>query len=438
MPRHRIALALAALCALAGIGHATAGPGRTVDKWALLVGIDKHQGKTHSNVGSVGDTQTLRDVLLRNGWPANHIKVLNDSAATQAGIRAGMKWLVDNSGPDSFSVFHYSGHTKQIKGDPDRDGEALDEFLWPSDNRHISDGEFASYMKRLRGWAWINIAACEAAGFNDGVASPHRLFTASSLENEKSYEMPQWKNSLFVGLLAEQGIQLRRAPDKNRDKAVSIQEAFEYARYHAPRVSSKQDTGPQHPYIAGGDGKPWFFTVPLPPRPFQCKLLVDKAGDAKYYGTTVAPSYVDIVGADIATGPNTVTGVIRLASLQSDIRGMTGVEYRLGFDMGGTKYQMVANRSTLNGDKFSLIAPTAAGTRLVDITGTFNEPSKEIRMVAPRASFPTNPNGRWFSRLTATSYNSNSSGSYMGLDLADTATSSKTYLDRDPSCVRPA
>jgi hypothetical protein len=264
----KVALAVVVLLAL-GLLSPTAGvaaPPRNAERWALVIGIDRFQGRTTPNVGSAGDARDLTQVLKDSGWPDDHIVTLTDGAATAANIREGLKWLVSHASDRSFAVFHYSGHTKQIGGDRDRDGEALDEYLWPHDNQFIADGEVAHYLRQLRGWAWINFSACEAAGFDDGVSSERRLVTASSQENEKSYEHPDWKNSIHTGLMVDQGIRGGDA-DANRDTFVSIDEAFAFSADRAPTITSRQRTGPQHPYRAGGDGTEWFLKPPPEPEP---------------------------------------------------------------------------------------------------------------------------------------------------------------------------
>lgn len=233
-------------------------------EWALIIGIDRFQGPTRTNFGGVGDAMDVQEALLRHGWRQERIKLLTDGSATAEGMRAGMQWLVDNSSDDSFSLFFYSGHTKQLGGDGDRDGEALDEYLWPHDNRFISDGEFAGYMRSLKGRAWIGIAGCEAAGFDDGVSSPRRMFAAASQENEKGYEYPPWKNSVWGGLFFDQGV-LQGQADANGDGRVSLNEANSFAAERAPEMTRGQAPGPQHPYLAGGDGTHWFLTPPPPP-----------------------------------------------------------------------------------------------------------------------------------------------------------------------------
>lgn len=239
----------------------SAGPSAPSDRWALLVGINDYQGKTVDTVGSVGDVADLREVLLRSGWRDDHIMVLTENNATAARIREGWKWLIGNATDTSFSVFHYSGHVKQLAGDKDGDGEDVDEFLWSVDNQFLSDGEFAASMRQLRGWGWVSVSGCEAAGFNEGIAAPNRIFTASSLETQKSYEEPNWGNSVHMGFLADQGM-LQKHADRNGDNRVSIQEAFAYSANNTPNKTGKQRKGIQTPVISGGDGTEWFLENP--------------------------------------------------------------------------------------------------------------------------------------------------------------------------------
>lgn len=226
---------------------------------ALLIGIDTFQGRTRPNIGAAGDAVDKRDLLVRQGWRADQIRLLVNEAATQAAIRDGMNWLANScASPDSYCVFHYSGHTKQMRGD-----EGLNEFIWPHDNRFISDSEVASYLRRLNGNAWIDFAACEAAGFDNGISSDRRLVTAASQEPEKGYEYPSWRNSVWTGLLVDEGMLQLRA-DGNGDGHVTLAEAIPYAVQRAPDMTKGQPLGAQHPYVAGGNQSVW-FPVPVAP-----------------------------------------------------------------------------------------------------------------------------------------------------------------------------
>lgn len=234
--------------ASAPAASAAAGPAPG-ERWALLIGIDHFLGPTRTNLGAVNDVASFRQALLKAGWADDHIKVLTDGGANASDMRAGMQWLVDHSSPTSLSVFHYSGHVKQT---------GSTEYLWPHDNSFIPDTEFAGKMRQLQGQAWIDISGCEAAGFDEGISSPTRLFTGSSTSTEKSYEVPELAHSVFTFLMAQKAM-LDGEGDANHDGRVSVQEAFAYAAPRAPQITSGQAQGPQHPVIAGGDGSPLFL-----------------------------------------------------------------------------------------------------------------------------------------------------------------------------------
>ena len=258
---------LIAFVLLAGVSTtaASAAPPPGGDRWALLVGVNDHQGRTRDNNGSVGDVEAMRQLLLRAGWPANHIRVLTDGGATAAAIREGMAWLAASSSDSSFSVFGYSGHVRQ-------DGSKF--YLWPHDNQWIPDVEVAENLRRIRGFGWTHIAGCEAAAFDKGVSSPRMLVTASSQANEKSYEYgADIGRSVFGRLLVDEGL-LAGAADANRDTKVSIQEAFRFAAARAPGITANEAQGPQHPYLAGGDGSEWFLEGSAPAAPPERRCLL--------------------------------------------------------------------------------------------------------------------------------------------------------------------
>ena len=206
----------------------------------------------------MADAADFRQALLKSGWADDHIKVLTESAATAGAIRGGLQWLVDHSGPTSLSVIHYSGHVKQV---------GSTEYLWPHDNAFIADTELAGKVRQLRGQAWVDISGCEAAGFDEGISAPNRLFTGSSRANEKSYELPDQQQSVFTLLEIEKAI-VNGEGDANRDGRVSVQEAFAFAAARAPMITANQRQGAQHPVMAGWDGTPLFLdavaTAPAP------------------------------------------------------------------------------------------------------------------------------------------------------------------------------
>lgn len=263
--KRRIGMATATALAATSVLIAApveAAPAPNAEKRALLIGVSDYQEPTVDTVGSANDAREMSDLLLRSGWAKDNVRLLVDGDATAARIREGMDWLVQKSTPSSFSVFHYSGHTKQTQTD-DGDNESFDELFWAVDNKFIPDGEFGDRMRALQGHAWINVSNCEAAGFDDRVSAPNRLFTAASREDQKGYERHDTKRSIFTGLITD-AINKGRG-DADRNGTVSVQEAFAYAAAGAPKESANGEYGPQDPQMAGGDNTQWVLKPPPPP-----------------------------------------------------------------------------------------------------------------------------------------------------------------------------
>lgn len=246
-------------------GPASAGPPAEAPRSALIVAVSVHaNNRPAAPLGAGGDGAGFREVLRSAGWGDDSIRLITGTAATAANIRAGLDWLRDRSSDSSFSVFHYSGHVYQRSGDPDRDGEALDEFIVPHDNKVIADRELGERLNAIRGWLWSDINGCESNGFNEGgLYNDRRLFTGSSEEHQKSYEQPAWGMSVYTGLMTRAALENRN--DANGDGVMSIQEMFRYAERETPRITAGQRKGVQNPVIFGGGAQEWFLDGP--PRP---------------------------------------------------------------------------------------------------------------------------------------------------------------------------
>jgi hypothetical protein len=238
-------------------------PGAMPRVWAVVIGIQRYQGRTHPTVGGAGDAAAFMDVLGRAGWPADHILELVDGAATAGNIRQAMQWLTAHSGPDTFTLFHYSGHVCIQSTGPCAAGHM---HLWSVDNQFISDDEVGNHLRALQGRAWVDIAGCEAAAFDKGISNSQRLFTGSSTASEKSYEHPDWHESVWTGLAVDQGM-LQGQADVNGDHRVTVQEAVGWARPRAAETTQGQAQGPQHPVLNGGSGDYDLAALAAPPPP---------------------------------------------------------------------------------------------------------------------------------------------------------------------------
>jgi hypothetical protein len=254
--------------AQAHAGQSTARPDTT--RWAVLIGVNEHQGRTRDNLGSRQDAEDLARHLRSLGWRDDHVVLLTDGGATRERIVEAFRWLARKADRDSVVAIHYSGHTKQWHGrDIDGDGEVTDEALWPSDNRFITDREVGQLMSQIRaGRLWFNVGACEAAGFNDwGITGPNRIATYSSGEHQKSYEDPSVGNSVWGYQLIEEGLIAGHA-DANGDGNVTVEEAFRFATPRAHhRTKGQRPHGPQTPEVSDRYPGEFDLRIPPPPRP---------------------------------------------------------------------------------------------------------------------------------------------------------------------------
>jgi len=225
--------------------------------WAVVVGVNDYAGRTRDNLGSAQDAELLGELLVANGWRADHVLVLTDAGATRDRIVGALEWLARSTDDDSRVVVHFSGHVRQRAGDPDGDGEAVDEGWWTADNAELWDADLATLLGPVRAAAlWLNVHGCEAGGFDDpGTAGPGRLVTWSSLETEKSFEDPD------VGFSAAGRFAFAEAlrdghGDADGDGRVSAQEAHAHA---VPRVV-ELTSGRQTPVSVDGLGMPFLLT----------------------------------------------------------------------------------------------------------------------------------------------------------------------------------
>ena len=223
------------------------------DRYAFLIGVTDYPEPTHDTIGGANDVRFIYSSLLRAGWLRENIKIYTDRQVTGAVTREGLRWLAGKSRPGTFTLFHYSGHVKQEGGH---------EKLWPADRDFVLDTEVASILSTGTGRMWVDIAGCEAAGFIENLPSAHRLVTTSSLASQKSYEYPQWGESVWTGLVFDLGLAQNQA-DANKDGVTTVGEALRYAQYYAQAITLHQTPhGRQTPQIEGDDVLGWTLANP--------------------------------------------------------------------------------------------------------------------------------------------------------------------------------
>jgi hypothetical protein len=191
--------------------------------WAVVVGVDDYPGESADLKAAVADARDVDAALANYGVPASRRMVLLDGQATAVNIRRSLAWLASHAAADSTAVFFYSGHVRQVGGNPDGDPEAVDEALVAYDGVNVYDGEVAQILRQLEArTAWIGVAGCYGSGFDD-VLAPGRLITAAAAEPDLAYENSALGHSYLVEYM------VRRAMLQGYASG-SVQEAFIWAR----------------------------------------------------------------------------------------------------------------------------------------------------------------------------------------------------------------
>lgn len=122
---------------------------------ALLIGINDYRNVAPLR-GSLNDIASMQEVLVtRWGFTPDQITVVQDAAATRAGILAALDQLVRTAQPNDFVYIHYSGHGSQVKDLNGDEPDGLDETIVPQDGRgagvpDITDDELDALFARLR------------------------------------------------------------------------------------------------------------------------------------------------------------------------------------------------------------------------------------------------------------------------------------------------
>jgi hypothetical protein len=222
-------------------------------RYALLVGVTRYRKPTHDSFAGAADAVFIRQLLLSSGWLPQNIKIVTNEAATGAALRSGLAWLAGKSRPGTFTFFHFSGHVKQAGGH---------EKLWPYDRDFVPDTELARVLNQGSGKMWVDIAGCEAAGFMENLPSSRVLVSTSSKSTQKSYEYPQWGQSVWSGLVFDLALGQNQA-DANRNGTTTIGEALRFATYYAQSITLHQRPyGRQTPQVAGDPVRGWTLENP--------------------------------------------------------------------------------------------------------------------------------------------------------------------------------
>jgi hypothetical protein len=159
------------------------------EKRALIIAIgDYPSGSYWGKISSEKDIPLIKNAISHHGFQEKNIQILQDAAATKAGIIAAVQQLISRSNPGDIVLVHYSGHGQQVF---DKNGDELDkrdESIVPVDapakyikgvyegENHLIDDELELLFGELRmklgskGSLTLVFDACHSGTATRGIA----------------------------------------------------------------------------------------------------------------------------------------------------------------------------------------------------------------------------------------------------------------------------
>ena len=224
--------------AIAYASTGTIGTEVTGNKYAIVIGISNYPGASNDLELCDDDAVDVVDALHEYGYSQANIIALIDSendtemVATRDKILGAIAYVKGKVVAGDEVVFFFSGHGGRGKAN-DGDKEVIDECIWAHNGSSsllpIWDGELATAFDGFKTDRIVFIFdSCYAGGMTD-LAGQGRVIAMASTENTLSYESSEIGNGEFTYYIIDQGI-LSGFADKNGDEAVTVEEAWDYAK----------------------------------------------------------------------------------------------------------------------------------------------------------------------------------------------------------------
>jgi len=214
-----------------------------INYWAVLIVVGGGKGYRHHAFWGIRSANGLKKVLINHGWPEDNIIYLFEKQATKEAIFNTFQWL-NESGEDEDDVllFFFQGHGYSLAEDkvPLDEPDGKDECYFPWDDEtygwswdtYIIDDELGTKFDSLKSKNIIGIfETCHSGGWIDGsydLCKPGRVILTSCAVNEASAPIVARMRWLFPHYVI-QG--LKGLADRDFDKWVSAEEAFNYAKF---------------------------------------------------------------------------------------------------------------------------------------------------------------------------------------------------------------
>lgn len=165
-----------------------------------------------------------------------------------------------------------------------------------------------------------------------------------------------------------------------------------------------------------------------PPAPV-CPMLSDATGDSRTFGLPAYSPTVDIVSADIASGPTNVHVQLRLASIEDDLAADMAPRWDVAWSINNTDYMVQLRQVLVFGTYVGefYVEQVSAGP----VAFTVDLATDTITWTIPRTLLPdlATPGGT-FTQVKSVTWTLPSAGR-----SADSATTTETYVDQTVGCI---
>jgi len=219
-------------------------PTPEIEYWAVLVGVSDYKYLEDTTLND-NDATALYQQLC-SFWGEDHVKLLVNAEATQAGIEAALvDWLAPRESKEDVVLFFFAGHSSSGK------------YMLPHDSletsyaRDITGPQLDSWLDKLdSGNLVVILETCKSGAFITDLSEPGRVIMTSSDKNENSVGYSMLGRFVFPYYVIEAFSELE-AVDSDRDYVVSAEEVFDYV---GPKVTSYGERygHPQHPQLYDG------------------------------------------------------------------------------------------------------------------------------------------------------------------------------------------
>lgn len=164
---------------------------------ALIVGISDYNGRDNDLLSPSPEAKKMKETLVKCGWQSSNIELLRDDEAKKDNIITKLNWLSQFSGT---VLFYYIGHGTQIKDDNGDEDDRKDEAIVPweaSKDMLITDDELKQIVN---GFKADKIVLIFVSCFSGGMIEFSRPRMKNEIRDTKLLNNPKASN-LFLSLI---------------------------------------------------------------------------------------------------------------------------------------------------------------------------------------------------------------------------------------------